>query len=150
MSRLEKVLESPVGTNAKDELRKWSREAYFTLYHPELARLLGKEGLKVYQVHHLCPLEYAHLFPKLDITGKANLAGLHENVHYSISRIWSSMRSVSGRMKEQDVEDVMGAIHRHYRRWFDKVYDPRDAVTLAPAEQSVLSEIAQLKARLSP
>ena len=26
-------------------------------------------------------MEYAHLFPKLDITGKANLAGLHGSVH---------------------------------------------------------------------
>ncbi len=44
----------------------------------------------------------------------------------------------------------MGAIRRHYRRWFDKVYDPKDAVTLARAEQSALSEIAQIKARSAP
>lgn len=150
MNRLEKVLESPVGADAKDELRRWSREAYFKLYNPEFASLLGKEGLKTYQVHHLCPLEYAHLFPKLDITGKANLAGLHESVHYSISRIWGSLRPVAGRMKARDVEGVMEAINRHYRRWFDSVYEPKDAAALARAEQSVLSEITQLKALLSP
>jgi hypothetical protein len=150
MSRLERVLESPVGDKAKGDLRRWSRKAYFEQYQPELARLLGNEGMSVYEVHHLCPLRYAHLFPKLDITGKANLAGLHENVHFSISRIWRSLDEVSGRMKAQDVERVMDAINRHYRRWFDKVYDSKDAAALARAEQSVLSEIAQLKARLSP
>ena len=44
----------------------------------------------------------------------------------------------------------MEVINRHYRRWFDKVYDPKDAAALARAEQSALGEIAQLKARLSP
>ncbi len=150
MVRLEKVLESPIGSEAKSDLRAWSREAYFKLYNPEFARLLGKEGLQIYQVHHLCPLEYAHLFPKLDITGKANLAGLHETVHYSVSRIWASVRANSGRMKAQDVERVMEAINRHYRRWFDRVYDPQDAAALARAEQSALGEVAQIKARLSP
>ncbi len=150
MGRLEKVLESPIERKAKDELREWSREAYFKLYHPEFAKLLGKKGLSLYEVHHLCPLEYAHLFPKLDITGKANLAGLHKNVHYSISRIWGSLRAVSGRMQAQDVERVMEAINRHYRRWYDKIYEPKDAAALARAEQSVLGEIAQLKAGLLP
>jgi hypothetical protein len=150
MSRLEKVLESPVGDTAKGDLRRWSRKAYFEKHHPEFARLLGKEGMSLYEVHHLCPLRYAHLFPRLDITGKANLAGLHESVHESITRIWGSLEKISGRMKAQDVERVMKAINRHYRRWFDTVYDPKDAAALARAEQSVLSEIAQLKARLSP
>jgi hypothetical protein len=150
MSRLEKVLESPVGRDAKDELRTWSRKAYFEQYHPELAKFLGKEGMSVYEIHHLCPLEYAHLFRRLDITGKANLTGLHRSVHYSISRIWGSVRPISGRMKAQDVERVMEVVNRHYRRWFDKVYDPKDAAALAEAEHSVLREIAQIKARLSP
>lgn len=150
MSRLEKVLESPIGTDAKDELRSWSRKAYFELYRPEFAKRLGKEGLSVYEVHHLCPLEYAHLFPALDITGKANLTGLHKSVHYSISRVWSSLRPISGHMDAQGVERVMKLINRHYRRWFDKVYDPEDAAALARAEESVMGEIARLKARLSP
>lgn len=150
MSRLEKVLESPVVTDAKRELRKLSRKAYFEQYHPEFAKLLGEEGMSVYEIHHLCPLQYAHLFPKLDITGKANLAGLHKSVHVSVSRIWDSLRPISGRMKAQDVERMMETINRHYRRWLDTVYDPKDAAALARAEQSVMSEIAQLRARLSP
>lgn len=150
MSRLEKVLESPVVPDAKRELRRWSRKAYFEQYHPEFAKLLGKKGLSLYEVHHLCPLQYAHLFPKLDITGKANLTGLHKSVHHSVSRIWDSLEEISGRMKAQDVERVMETINRHHRRWFDTVYDPKDAAALARAEQSVMNEIAQLKARLWP
>jgi hypothetical protein len=53
-------------------------------------------------------------------------------------------------MKAQDVERVMETINRHHRRWFDTVYDPKDAAALARAEQSVMNEIAQLKARLWP
>jgi hypothetical protein len=150
MSRLEKVLESPVETGAKGSLRKWSRDAYFNQYHPELAQLLGEKGMSAYQVHHLCPLQYAHLLPRVDITGKANLVGLHKSVHLSISRVWDSLSPVSGRMKAQDVERVMEAINRHYRRWFDKVYDSKEAAALARAEQSVLAEMAQLKAQLTP
>jgi len=41
-------------------------------------------------------------------------------------------------------------IPAHLRRWFDKMYDPKDAAALARAEQSMMGEIAQLKARLSP
>jgi len=97
MGRLERILESPVGIDAKRDLRKWSRKAYFEQYHPELAKFLGNKGMSVYEVHHLCPLRYAHLFPKLDITGKANLAGLHKSAHKSISRIWDSLGAISGR-----------------------------------------------------
>jgi hypothetical protein len=150
MGRLEKALETPLTADAKRELRRWSRQAYFELYNPQLARLLGEEEMKFYQVHHLYPMEYAHLFPRLDITGKANLAGVHENVHRSITSLWSSLRESSGRMKPEDVEQVAELINRHYRRWFDKVYDPKDAAALARAEQAVLGELAELKARLSP
>jgi hypothetical protein len=150
MARLEEVLGKPLARDAKKELRRWSRQAYFELYQPQFARLLGEEGMRAYQVHHLYPLEYAHLFPKLDITGKANLAGMHETVHASITSVWASLRETSGRMKPQDIERVVETINRHYRRWFDKMYDPKDAAALARAEQTVLGEIAELKARLLP
>lgn len=150
MTRMEEVLAKPLGADAKKELRRWSRHVYFELYHPQFAKLLGEEGMRAYQVHHLYPLEYAHLLPKLDITSKANLAGVHETVHRSISSLWSSLRETTGRMKPQDVERVVETINRHYRRWFDTVYDPQDAAALARAEQTVLRELIELKARLMP
>jgi hypothetical protein len=101
-------------------------------------------------VHHLCPLEYAHLFPKLNLNGKANLAGLHQDVHQSVTAVWTSLRQVKAQMKPDDVTRVMEIVNRHYGRWFHKVYEPSDMAALLSAKQAALSEAAQLKALLAP
>ncbi|MBN1207657.1 MAG: hypothetical protein JXB05_22525 [Myxococcaceae bacterium] len=149
MGRLESLLSTPLDRRTKQRLWEWSRTEYFELHNPQLARLLGTEGMRSYQVHHICPMEYAHLFPKLDINGRANLAGLHGNVHESINIVWSSLREHSSRLRPQDVKRVVDIVNRHYGRWFDKLYDVRDASTLATAERAALSEVAQLKVLLS-
>ncbi len=150
MSRLERVLETPLDRRAKQQLWNWAREDYFRFYNPELAKVLGEKGLSSYQVHHLCPMQYLQLFPKLDINSKANLAGLHKDVHGSITAVWQSLGSSSERMRPQDVTRVMEIIQRHYGRWFDKIYDPADAPALARAAQAALREVAELKASLAP
>lgn len=150
MVRLEKVLGTPVDNDAKRQLWKWSREVYFGLYNPRLAKILGEKGMSMYQVHHHVPIRYTHHFPKLDINGKANLAGLHEDVHQSINGIWASLGGVSQRMKPSDIMRVVEIINRHYGRWFDKIHDPRDAPALAKAAQAALAEVTQLKALLTP
>lgn len=150
MGRLEKVLETPLDRKAKEKLWDLAREEYFKLYNPKLAERLGAEGMSHYQVHHMCPMQYAHLFPKLDINGKANLAGLHERVHRNINTVWASLGQSSKRMKPDDVKRVIDIVNRHYSRWFDKVYDPKDAPALANATQAALTEVAQLKALLTP
>jgi len=147
MGRLEKMLSRPLDTDAKRELWKAARHEYFKLHHPEFAQILGQEGMTLYQVHHICPMEYAHLFPKMNINGKANLAGLHRSVHESINGIWTSMRDHSNRMSAQDVKRVVDIVNRHYARWFNKLYDARDAAALANAERAALREVAQLKAQ---
>ena len=91
MSRLEKVLKTPLNKPAKNKLWALAREEYFRLYNPELARALGPNGMRSYQVHHHCPMQYLQLFPKLDINGKANLAGVHRDVHTSITTVWQSL-----------------------------------------------------------
>jgi hypothetical protein len=85
----------------------------------------------------------------MDINASANLAGLHKNVHYSINTVWNSMREISQRLRPQDVERMVDIVNRHYGRWFNKIYD-MDAAALANAERAALSEVAQLKALLSP
>jgi hypothetical protein len=150
IGRLEKVLGSPLDKDAKRELRRWSRQEYFELYNPQLARLLGTEGMNAYQVHHICPLEYAHRFPALDINGKANLAGVHDQVHRSLNTVWRSLRDASERMRTEDLKRAVDITERYYRRWFDRVYDPNDAAALAHAEQAALREVAELKALLPP
>ncbi|WP_224244527.1 hypothetical protein [Hyalangium gracile] len=150
MSRLERVLSTPLDNYAKDRLREWARQEYFTLYNPQFARLLGTQEMKFYQVHHLHPMEYAHLFPKLDINGGFNLTAVHVDVHRSISAVWRSLGGASERMKPQDVERAVEIIHRHYHRWFGKRFDPREASALANAKNAALEEMAALKASLTP
>jgi hypothetical protein len=53
-------------------------------------------------------------------------------------------------MSAKDVSRVVEVINRHYGRWFDKVFDPKDFPVLAAAEQRALSEIAALKALITP
>jgi hypothetical protein len=150
MARLEKTLEQPLDDYAKRRLWTWSREEYFSLHNPQLAKVLGEQGLAIYEVHHRIPMRYVHLFPKLDFNGKANLVGLHQKVHRSINAVWASLEGVSNRMKPQDIKRVVEIINRHYSRWFDKVYDPQDAPALAKAAQAALAEVAELKALLAP
>jgi hypothetical protein len=146
MGRLEKVLGTPLDDEARRRLRVWSRQEYFELHNPQLARILGLSGMKSYQVHHRCPLQYSHLFPKLDINGKANLAGTHNDVHKSVNAVWASLGQTANSMKPKDITRVVEIIDRHYGRWFDTVYDTKHAAALANAQQAALAEVAQLKA----
>ncbi|WP_224372719.1 hypothetical protein [Hyalangium versicolor] len=150
MGRMEKVLETPLDDTAKNRLWAWAREEYFSVYNPQLAKLLGEEGLRAYEVHHLYPMRYAHLFPKLDLNGKANLVGLHVDVHRSVNSVWLSLGRTAQRMKPEDVTRVVEIINHHYARWFHKVYNPADGAALASAQRAALGEVASLKALLAP
>jgi hypothetical protein len=146
MGRLEKLLGTPLEDDAKKKLWRWSRQEYFELHNPLLAKTLGPEGMLSYQVHHCYPLKYAHLFPKLDINGKANLVGVHNQVHRSISTVWASLGQTASQLKPKDLKQIVEIVNRHYGRWFDTVYDSKHAAALANAEQAALTEVAQLKA----
>jgi len=150
MGRLEKVLKTPLDDRAKETLREWSRQDYFALQNPQLAKLLGPNGLSQYEVHHIYPMQYAHLLPEFDINSNANLVGIHKHVHHSITAVWKSLGQAETRMSLQDVTRVADIVNRHYNRWFHKVYDPKDAPALAHAKQAALREVAEIKALLSP
>ncbi|KFE69129.1 hypothetical protein [Hyalangium minutum] len=149
MGRLEGLLRTSLDDQAKKQLRVWARTEYFELHRPELAKALGTVRLQAYDIHHTCPLEYAHLFPKLDINGGANLIGLYRDVHRSIGKVWSLARPVAEKMTARDVTRMMDIVHRHYRRWFHQMYDPSSAPTLARAEQAALAEAAEFLATLT-
>ncbi len=150
MGRMENILSTPLKEKqVKDRLREWARTEYFESYRPDFSRLLGRKGMESYQVHHVCPLEYTHLFPELDINGRLNLVGVHEDVHMSINKVWTSLRPMSEQMTAKDVKRVMDIIQRHYNSWFDKVYDPTSAPALARAEQAALAEVSELKTLLT-
>lgn len=146
MGRLENLLRTPLKNRPpKSQLREWARTEYFELHRPEFARALGKSGMSSYEVHHICPLEYAHLFPRLDINGKANLVGVHREVHWSINKVWRVLGPVAERMKPEDVTRVMKVVDRHYSGWFHKIYDPSSASALLKAEQAALAEVRALR-----
>lgn len=149
MGKLEALLKKGMDEDAKGTLRGWARTEYFKLYRPDFAKTLGNAKLKFYDIHHVCPLEYAHLFPKLDINASANLVGVHREVHKSIGRVWSVVRPAAGKMAPQDISRVMGIVHRHYQRWFHQVYDPSSAAALTRAEQAALAEAAEVLAALA-
>jgi hypothetical protein len=145
MGRLENLLTTKLHGTTKDRLREWARTEYFELYRPDFARLLGPVGRNSYDVHHICPLQYAHLFPKLDINGSANLAGAHKLVHQSINRVWGSLDPLADRMRPQDVTRVVEIINKHYSPWFHRVYDPSSASALTHAEKAALAELMALR-----
>jgi len=148
MGRLERVLSTPLSSNAKRLLHKWAREEYFQLYNPQLAELLGEAGVRQYEVHHIYSLQYAHLFPALDINGRANLAGVAKPVHESISAVWASLGRASEHMQARDVTRMVEIVNKHYSRWFDKVYATQDTPALLRAYQAAVREVAELKAQL--
>jgi hypothetical protein len=149
MGKLEVLLKKGLDEDAKRALRGWARTEYFKLYRPDLAKALGNAKLKFYDIHHVCPLEYTHLFPKLDINASTNLVGVHREVHKSIGRVWGVVRPAAGRMAPQDVSRIMSIVHRHYQRWFHQVYDPSSAAALTRAEQAALTEAADVLAALA-
>jgi uncharacterized phage-associated protein len=75
---------------------------------------------------------------------------VHQNVHRSINKVWTSMREYSARMSPEDVQRVIDIVNRHYGRWFNKLHESTHAPALASAEQAALREAGQLKALLAP
>jgi hypothetical protein len=149
MGRLEALLKTKVDERAKEQLRAWARTEYFQFHRPELARALGNVRLRSYDVHHACPLEYAHLFPKLDINSSANLVGVYKDVHRSIGKVWNYVRPSAEKLSPRDVRRVMDIVQRHYGRWFHSVYDASSAPALAHAERAALAEAAEVIAALA-
>lgn len=147
MGRLEALLHSPIGNrdNAKAALRSWARREYFEVHNPQLTKTLGKVLVRTYDVHHKIPLEYAHLFPKMDINAKGNLAGLVRPVHASINSVWTTVRQVSHRITSDEVNEVAAIINRHYGHWFDKPFQAgKAAPSVSRAEEAALREVKAL------
>jgi hypothetical protein len=138
LGRLEHLLRVPLREgSAKATLRQWARADYFKKHNPQLASELGEELLENYDVHHLLPLEYAHLFPRLDINGSANLAGVARPVHASLGKVWTVVRNASQPLTAEDVNSIAAIVNTHYRRWYHAVYDPaRSASALSEAERA--------------
>ncbi|RKG93537.1 hypothetical protein D7V88_02290 [Corallococcus terminator] len=140
--RLRKPLQSKY---EKDKLREWARQEYFQVLQPRLARTLGPDLMATYPVHHLVPLEYAHLFPLRNINASGNLVGVSREVHMGINSVWNLVRRSPRSVSASEVDEVARITRKHFGQWFHVVYDPsKSAVALSSAQKAALREAEAL------
>ncbi|RYZ41829.1 MAG: hypothetical protein EOO71_10365 [Myxococcaceae bacterium] len=140
--RLRKPLQSKY---EKDKLREWARQEYFDVLQPRLARTLGPDRMATYPVHHLVPLEYAHLFPLRNINVSGNLVGVSREVHTGINSVWTLVRRSPRSVSASEVDEVARITRKHFGQWFHVVYDPsKSAVALSSAQKAALREVEVL------
>jgi len=147
--RLEQSLLVKLDVDAKKSLRARAKKDFYDLFHPELQGVLrGAQGAR-YDVHHLIPLEYAHLLPELDINAAANLKALGKPVHERINTLWNAFRDQAGDTASPEQVRQMAAItERHFERWFNKVYEPSQSdALLEKAAAAALDDVRALLAR---
>ncbi|WP_143195698.1 hypothetical protein [Archangium sp. Cb G35] len=145
MARFEKLLDARLDDTASKELRQMAHKDFYGKFHTDLAKLLIDDNGFSYPVHHRIPLEYAHLFQRLNINARENLWGVHKLVHKGINNVWTTFRRAKGRATEEDVRKVADIVDRHFGRWFNQRYEVgRSASALAKAEADALGEVKTL------
>ncbi|HEX5751995.1 MAG TPA: hypothetical protein VFZ09_37595 [Archangium sp.] len=145
MARFEKLLGTKLDRYESNELRRMAHDDFYEKLHPNLAKLLLDDRANLYPVHHRVPIEYAHLFVRLNINAKENLWGVHKSVHQKINNIWTAFRRAKGKATAEDVRKVAAIVDRHFGRWFNQRYEAsRSASALAKAEADALDEVKVL------
>ncbi|RKG88680.1 hypothetical protein D7W82_09650 [Corallococcus sp. CA049B] len=148
LARAEKALHEPLDRQAKKRLRQWARREYFETVNPRLARELGPLRMEEYEIHHRIPLEYARLFPRMDINQGTNLVALERTVHRSINRVWESVGQQAQRLDNRQVEALSRVIDQQYGSWFHRIHVPAESASaLATAEQNALRAVKGLLER---
>ncbi|CAM4274013.1 hypothetical protein [Corallococcus exiguus] len=148
LARVEKALHEPLDRQAKKRLRQWARREYFDTVNPRLARELGPLRMEEYEIHHRIPLEYARLFPRMDINQGTNLVAVERTVHRSINRVWESVGQQAQRLDNRQVEALSRVIDQQYGSWFHRVHVPAESASaLATAEQNALRAVKGLLER---
>jgi hypothetical protein len=151
MGRLEKTLTHPLDRDTKELLRRHARKSFYTAHPPDLAKLLTNIRGERYDVHHGVPLEYAHLFPEVDINALINLNALADPVHGSIGKVWAAFgRNLGPEVKPAHVRETAELVDRHFSRWYNQFFDGSRASVeaLSKAEQAALLEVDELVLRL--
>ena len=150
LQRMEQVLTAKVDNDARIALRAKARQDFYALFHPELEDILRDAKGKRYDIHHLIPLEYAHLFPEMDINAAVNLTAVGNPVHTGINKAWNTFRTALGDTASPEQVRQMAAItQRHFERWYNKVYDPRQsAPVLERATAAALDDVQALVSAL--
>jgi hypothetical protein len=145
MTRFEKLLDTKLDSDASRDLRQMAHKDFYEKLHTDLANLLIDEKGRSYPVHHRIPLEYAHLFERLNINSRENLWGVHKLVHERVNVVWTAFRRAKNNATEEDVRKVAAIVDRHFGRWFNQRYEAgRSASALAKAEADALNEVRVL------
>jgi hypothetical protein len=149
LRRMEQSLTIKVDKRARNALRAKAQDDFYDVFHPELAAVLKGDQGRRYDVHHLIPLEYAHLFPELDINAAANLKALGKPAHEGINKIWNAFRMEAGDMASpEQVKKMVAITQQHFGRWFNKVYEPGQSdALLEKATAAALKDVRALVAR---
>ncbi|HYO54454.1 hypothetical protein, partial [Archangium sp.] len=149
LRRMEQSLTVKVDGHAKTALRAKAKDDFYDVFHPELAGVLREAGGARYDVHHLIPLEYAHLFPELDINAAVYLKALGKPAHEGINKMWNAFRKEAGHTASpEQVKEMVAITQRHFGRWFNKVYEPSQSdALLERATAAALEDVRALVAR---
>jgi hypothetical protein len=149
LQRMEQSLTVKLDRDAKNALRAKAQKDFYGVFHPELAGVLRDARGTWYDIHHLFPLEYAHLLPALDINAAANLKALGKPVHKSINKLWDVFRAEAGdTASPEQVRQIVAITQRHFERWFNKVYEPSQSdALLEKATVAALDDVSALLAR---
>jgi hypothetical protein len=149
LRRMEQSLTVKVDKKAKNALRAKAQDDFYDVFHPELSTVLRGTRGERYDIHHLIPLEHAHLFPELDINAAANLTALGKPVHEGINKMWNVFRTVAGdTATPEQVKEMATITQRHFGRWFNKVYEPSQSdALLEKATAAALDDVRALLAR---
>ncbi len=151
LQRMEQSLIVKLDDDAKRALRARAQKDFFSVFHPELADVLKYENGRPYDVHHRIPLEYAHLFPGLDINSPANLTAVGQPIHHGINKVWNAFRMAFGdTASPEQVRRMEDITRRHFERWFNKVHASHDSTpeldrATAAALEDVRSWVEELR-----
>jgi RHS repeat-associated protein len=82
------------------------------IYRQHFGRIPTDELGRAFQIHHRIPLEWAHLFPRLNPNNIDNLMALPPAVHERVNAIWTWFRNALGgqRPTQQQVLNVVRSI----------------------------------------
>ncbi|WNG56212.1 hypothetical protein F0U59_16655 [Archangium gephyra] len=149
LRRMEQSLTIKLDRDAKNKLRAKAKSDFYDVLHPELEKSLRDADGNQYDIHHLIPLEYSHLFPELDINASANLKALAKPAHEGINKMWNLFRVKAGdTINPEHVKKMVAITEQHFGRWFNKVYEPGQSdALLEKATAAALNDVRALVAR---
>ncbi|MCY1080152.1 hypothetical protein [Archangium lansingense] len=149
LRRMEQSLTVKVDPDAKRKLRAKAKSDFYNVLHPDLKQLLRDADGNQYDVHHLVPLEYAHLFPELDINAAVNLKALGKPAHEGVNKMWNLFRIKAGdSANPEQVKKMVAITEQQFGCWFNKVYEPGQSdALLEKATAAALNDVRALVAR---